>query len=407
MIRQDLCRSAFSMLVVVVLSFLISWNATAQKGMSSLSGRVMDAEGEPVAGLKLAIKPVEISRGWEKGPRAPISSWSRAVTDKNGLFSITNIDPVSSRLVMFPENGSDFEIISLEFGDITVYSAAFRGGFPTWFGKPTIEIKPGSHLDNVVVNVQKPRMRISGRVLFPDGKPLTNMEIDLTVLRRRRSTKFIFFSTGGSGGSSRRFVKTDAEGYFVTYLLNKESEYLVLVKYEGVSTKSRWFYLRQGQRKDNLILRLRGFEEHRLNRSKRVKARQAAWTVNPENHHAYKIIECDSWDDAQAKAQAENAYLVSINDEKEQKWLESVYWQKTFFWIGLRVPEKGTAWQWHSGQPLVYANWGPSGRPENTSSVEGIVPIALIFSTKKWMTINSKSPLLPIVKHAILEKEDY
>ena len=91
------------------------------------------------------------------------------------------------------------------------------------------------------------------------------------------------------------------------------------MKYKGVSAKSRWFRLKKGQRKYNLTFRLRGFEEHNLNRSKRVKARQAAWTVNPENRHAYKIIECDSWDDAQAKAQAENAYLVSINDEKEQK----------------------------------------------------------------------------------------
>ena len=50
MTRQDLYRSAFFMLVVMVLSFLISWDATAQKTMSSLSGRVVDAEGEPVAG---------------------------------------------------------------------------------------------------------------------------------------------------------------------------------------------------------------------------------------------------------------------------------------------------------------------------------------------------------------------
>ena len=135
-------------------------------------------------GLKLAIKPVEISRGWEKGPRAPISSWSRAVTDKNGLFSITNIDPVSSRLVMFPEHGSNFEIISLEFGDITVYSAAFRGGFPTWFGKPTIAIESGSLLRTWLLRCKSHGCEFVDACFFKTENPLTNMEIDLTVLHR-------------------------------------------------------------------------------------------------------------------------------------------------------------------------------------------------------------------------------
>ena len=401
-------RSSIAMLVVIlILTLTISWDASTKKNFSSLSGRVVDAKGKPVAGLKLAIKPVKIKRGYEEGPLAPISSWPRAVTDKEGDFSITNIDPVSSRIVMFPEHGSDYEIMSLELGDITVYSTAFRPNFPVWFGKPTIAIEPGEHLENVVVNVQKPRMRISGRLILSDGTPLANKEIVLTIHRRHRNTVFFFFSSGGGGGTSKRSVKTDAEGYFVTYSPDKEEEYMVSVKYEGVSAKSRWFRLKKGQRKDNLTLRLRGVEKHRLSRINREKARQAVWTVNPDNHHAYRKIECDSWEDAKAKAKAENAYLVAINDEAEQKWLEVLYSEKTFFWIGLRVPEKGAAWQWHSGEPLVYANWGPSGKPDSPTADAREVPVALIFSTKKWMALDAKNPILPMVKQAILEKEDF
>ncbi len=407
MTRLHFRQSSFALLVVLVLTFTISWNVTAQKTLSSLSGRVIDADGKPVVGLKLAVKPVKINRGREKGPLAPIASWPSAVTDKKGVFSITNINPVSSRVVMFPEHGSDYEVMSLELGDITVYSTAFRPHFPVWFGKPTIAIEPGEHLENVVVNVQKPRMRISGRVILPDGTPLANKDIYLTVRHRRRKTEFFFFSSGGGGGSSRRSVKTDAEGYFVNYSPDDEEEYMVSVKYEGISAKTRWFRMKKGQRKDNLKLTLTGFERHRLNRSNREKARQAVWTVNPENRHAYKKIECKSWDDAKAKAQAENAYLVAINDEAEQKWLESLYSEKAFCWIGLQVPENEAAWQWNSGESLVYANWGASGKPDNLSTSAGEVPIALIFSTKKWMAIDAKSPLSSMVKQAILEKEDF
>ncbi|MDE0634491.1 MAG: lectin-like protein [Candidatus Poribacteria bacterium] len=405
MTRSYFQHSSIAMLVVIlVLTFTISWNVTAQKTLSSLSGRVIDADGKPVAGLKLAIKPVKINRGYEEGPLAPIASWPHAVTDKKGIFSITNINPVSSRVVMFPEHGSDYEIISLELGNITVYSTAFRPNFPVWFGKPTIAIEPGEHLENVVVNVQKPRMRISGRVVLPDGTPLANKVIYLTVRHRHRDTFLFFFSGGGGGGSSGGSVKTDSEGYFVTYSPDDEEEYMVSVKYEGETAKTRWFRMKKGQRKDNLKLTLRGFEKHKLNRE---KARQAVWTVNPENQHAYRRIECDSWEDAKAKAQNENAYLVAINDEAEQKWLESLYSERVFFWIGLQVPEKGEAWRWNSGELFTYANWGPSGKPDNISTSEGKVPIALIFSTKKWMAIDSKNPLSSMVKKAIIEKNNF
>lgn len=404
MTRLHFRQSSIAMLVVIlVVIFAISWNVTAQKTLSSLSGRVIDADGKPVAGLKLGVKPVKIIRGNEEGPLAPISSWPTAVTDKKGGFSITNINPVSSRVVMFPEHGSDYEIMSLELEDITVYSTAFRPNFPTWFGKPTIAIEPGKHLENVVVNVKKPRMRISGRVILPDGTPLANKQIYLKVSHRRRDTFLFFFSDGGSGGSSGRLVKTDSEGYFVSYAPEDTEEYMVFVRYEGISAKTRWFRMKRGQRKDNLLLRLRGVEKQQLNQ----KARQAVWAVNPENRHAYRKIECESWDDAKAKAQAEDAYLVAINDEVEQKWLESLYSEKVFFWIGLQVPENEAAWQWNSGEPLVYANWGPSGKPDNTSTSEGEAPVALIFSTKKWMAVDSKSSLSSMVKQAILEKDDF
>jgi hypothetical protein len=396
---------------IVIVTFVFSWNGIAQEGKSSLSGRVVDMDGNPIARLSLAVKPVEINMGQEIGPLAPLSSWARAMTDADGRFSISNIDPVSSRLVMFPEHGSRFEIVSVQIGGLTFnYTKVDGVGFPTWLGQLTFAIEPGTSLEDIVVNVQPPDMRIRGRVLLRDRTPLANAEIDFTIRRRRRSHEGFFLfprSRGASGGATRCFVKTDAQGYFVTYNLSGAAEYSVLVRYEGASAKSRWVRLEKGERYDKFVLRLNDLEEHRVNRSKREEARQAVWTVNPENDHAYKKIACDSWEDAKDKVEAEGVYLVAINDASEQQWLEALYPEKAFFWIGLRVPEKGTSWQWDSGEPLTYTNWGTTGRPNSTTNGVREVPIALIFASKKWMALDTNSRLLPAVKHAILEKEHY
>ena len=406
MARVHFRRFYILMLVgIVVLTLEASWVGIAQESKSSLSGRVINIDGKPVAGLELAIKPVEIDGIGDMEPRTPFWSWLRVVTDEDGRFSFRNIDAVSSQFVMFPESGSDYEIISLETGDLTFYSTAFLQNFPTWFGKLTFTIQPGVHLEDIVVNVKPPRMRIRGRILSGDGAPLANTEVGLTV-RRQRDTIFFFLPTGGSAGTSGRNVKTDAEGYFVSYYPDEASEYSVIVKCDGASAKSRWFRLKKGQRNDKLVLRLRDLEEHRVRRSERKIARQAIWAVNPENDHAYKRIQCDSWEDAKAKAETENAYLVAINDEAEQKWLEALYTEKAFFWIGLRVPEKGSTWQWDNGEPASYANWITAQKPDTVSMGEGDLPVAMDFFSKRWMVIGSENPFLSVVKYAILEKEN-
>ena len=406
MTRSYFNRFYIAILVgIVALTLAVSENSIAQDGKSSLSGRVVDTKGKPVVGLELAIKPVEIIKeSRDMVPRTPFASWLRAVTDKQGRFSFQNIDAGSSQFVMFPESASDYEIISVQIGDLTFYSTAFLEDFQTWFGKLTFMIEPGTHLEGVVVNVKPPRMRIRGRVLLKDGTPLANTDIGLTVRRRKRETFLFVLPAGGSAGSSGGGVRTDAEGYFVSYYPDEASEYSVIVEYEGASAKSRWFRLKEGQRYDKLVLVLRDLEEHRLRRSERIKARLAVWVVNPENDRAYKRIKCDSWEDAKAKAEAENASLVAINDASEQKWLEAVYPEKAFFWIGLHVPEKEGAWQWDNSEPLTYANWINSQQPENVSIAEDEIPVAMEFFSKRWMAIGGESPFLPVIKYAILEK---
>ncbi len=402
-------RESLITILVISLSLILASTTiiNAQNNSSSISGRVIDKDGKPIPNLKLAVKPVKISGGMEMGVLSPVSSWSTAVTDKDGQFRMDNIEPVTSRLVVYPEHGSGYGIKSIKFGDITVVSTAFKRNAPTWSGKPRIKFAPGEHLENVVVTVIKQPRHISGQVLLEDGTPLRNTEIYLTIKRRRIDRDFFFFSSGGGGGSSSRDIITDAEGYFVSYTIGDDPEGSVVVKYDGITAKTKWFKVKKGQSIENLILRLKGLEEHRINRTERLRAGQAMWIVNPDNNHAYKQIACKSWEDAKAKAEEENAYLIAINDEAEQKWIESTFNERKFYWIGLHPPTKDNTWKWISGEPLTYTNWGASGKPDNQLDSSKEIPIALIFSTKKWMAIDSTNPIKQIVRHAILEKDIY
>ena len=387
--------SHFSTIAILTVLIVFTLESAAEKTLSNVSGHVVNTDGKPISGLELSIKPVEIGAGLSMGivPRTPFSAWPRVVTDKNGRFSFRNIDSVSSQFVMFPEHGSDYEIVSMAIGDLTFYSTVYVREPPSYFGKLTFTVEPGKHLENVIVKMRPPRMRIRGRILLKDGTPLVNAEIGLTVRL-------------GDGSMSGTLTATDAEGYFVSYYPHEAGKYIVSVKYEGASAKSKWFRLKEGQRYDKLVLRLKDLEKHRANRNRRVKARQAMWTVNPDNHHAYKKIACDSWEDAKAKAEAEDAYIVAINDEAEQKWLAAVYPKKMFFWIGLRVPKKGAAWRWSNDAPFTYANWMPPQAPEPATTIDGEVPVVMAPFSKKWIAIAPGSPFLSAIKYAILEKED-
>ena len=55
-------------------------------------------------------------------------------------------------------------------------------------------------------------------------------------------------------------------------------------------------------------------------------------------------------------AVAEEAHLVSINNEAEQKWLVEVFGREPFL-IGLTPVENQAEWQWTSGEPVAYTNW--------------------------------------------------
>ena len=338
----------------------------------------------------------------------------------------------------------DDQIVSIKIGDITIY----QDRHPP-FGGITFSVNPGIHLKNIEVTV-RPRMRIRARVVFKDGKPLTNASVRLLVQ---------------SNGTSSSGITTDLEGYFVYYLDDDDIEtpYIVSVKYKGLSAKSERFQLEENGRYDDLVLALDGnapatvatqsarpreslpnilrkltgtpkpsekparvqpsAQQARVSTSSsktssteirpsvpaekmQRSGKKNTWAVNPVNGHAYKKIRCGSLKDAKNRAAAEGAYLVAINDAAEQKWLLGLFGNH-LYWIGLSDAEKEGEWVWQDGEPLTYTNWGDKHSfPRSTLSPEEKDSAVMTFVNGQWHAVGPGDLLWRMTKLAILEKPD-
>ena len=254
----------------------------------------------------------------------------------------------------------------------------------------------------VAINVQADRPQIHARVVHADGTPLANAEIYVVVLRRD-------LDAGGSGGSGST-MQTDAAGYFVETLNvgNSPKFYVVGVAYQRHLAKAPPFILQERQPEVHLLLTLDenrvppdrwGFDQEHTT-LKAFLEPSAVWAVNPINGHAYKRIYCHDVMDAMTLAAAENAYLVSINDEAEEIWIQGVF-EPDSFWIGLSDVAKEGQWVWHSGEPVTYTNWGENKQDGGNTEANDYV---ISDFGAEWQAVAPRHA--PFVEEAILERAE-
>ena len=432
-------RSYFTLILVCVGSVVLLLSASVPSVAASFSGRVVDESGVPVSGVTVALPP------------------QHTETDEMGVFSMTEI-PASSvnKLMLLPLQKVEYEIRAVEVEGVTfyfdpMYRFLHRGSFPI-----AIE-EPGTDVKDVVIIVH-PRMRIRGRVLSTDGAPLRNAEVHFEI-------KWHDEDRGGSGNNTGH-TKLDADGYFVKYV-EEPAYYTITVGYQGQSVESEEILLEGGQRLDGLVLTLRDDPNKQLPskavvkpvfrpavlappkpivkpkivippraydpqsaEAARKREREGMWAINPENRHAYKVIHCKTRAEAAAKALAQGAYLVAINNQAEQEWLLGVFggntsWRdeelqrrplKTFgresLWIGLADEGKKSALYWDNGDPVPYTNWGsPQKVVESDTSTEhsDVIQYYTVFvgTTGKWKLVPQASPVVGYIGKAILEKENF
>lgn len=417
----------FVSLALILLFVGIGIKATAEK-LSGLSGKVVDVDGNAVAGFTFGIQPVQRHDGFLQADHDILQSLSRGETDSAGAFTVNDIQPGLVQLLALPAPLIDaFEmfdpesfppelmslgglkpdkrIYAIQVGEVTL----FNMGEPGFSEGLTFALKPGVTIEKMKV-VVKPRLRIRGRVIYADGTPLANAEADLTM---EQSHEF----RPNHGGTHGMNFFTDADGYFTEYT-DEPGFYTLSVEYNDLSAGAGPFLLKDGVQPEEIVLMLEGNPDpveppvDNILVPGDIKFREppvqtqakSVWVINPTNGHAYKKVACEDWQDAQRKAVEEGAHLVSINDEAEQHWLEVIFTHKPF-WIGLTDVEKEGEWQWDSGEPLTYTNWTTQPSfPDRLPDAEKDY-VVVTFRQGGWQSAGPESPLWRMARWAVIEKD--
>ena len=383
--------------VTMILSVLVSSSVVAQQG-ATISGRVVDELGDPVVGTSVALHRYKAIEDDER--RVPFVPFWQKPVNLDGSFSFVNIAPTESVSFIVDDERTKGKILSIQMGELTLYP----GDHPL-FGKVRFSLEAGMEIEDVVITVNTnipPQVR--ARVVSADGTPLVNTTIYVAVQRKSLDGT----GYGGSGGTRQ----TDAEGYFVEDLqVDDDSRFYALgVEYQGLFAKVPPFILHEGQPQVHLLLTLDGNPDP-LARPPVGPPSTAltafldpptVWIVNPANGHAYKKIHCDSVVDATAQATAENAYLVAINDEVENEWLDGIFGRERF-WIGLNDATEEGQLVWDSGEPVTYTNWGEHERAGDNTEVNDYV---IWGFGGRWEMVAPGSSQTHFVKNAILERTD-
>ena len=390
--RSCFKSNSISLIAIVVLLFGTLSYSNAQEATSTLSGRVVDVDGRPITGISIAIQPSATFDGRDRQGQFFVL---KSQTDDAGRFSIANITPVSVQLVILPYDEPDHEILSVKMGLVTVYQHELPP-----FGGIAFAVKPGTHIENAEI-IAKSRMRIRGQVVFADGTPLAKARIRINTSRRSLDGRGSGSSSGGS--------QTDDAGYFIEYV-DSPGLYTVTVNYQELSTTAEPFPLQKGERKDNVLFTLESEPLPTDAPRRRVEARtspapgEGVWVVNPANRHAYKSIRCESWNDANIQAAAEDAHLVAINDAAEQRWLSEIFGPRPY-WIGLTDLAEEGEWGWTSGEAVTYTNWAPN-EPMDTNRGEEDYVFMGHSPTGEWSDVGPEDSVWWSIRMAIIEREN-
>lgn len=414
-------HSASRALILLICCTIIAACNTSDN-TATFSGRLLDVEGKPISGHFVTLYPVEmIDRG--SAIFEPITSlvtspgFLTARTNRNGAFTFTQaINPGMIRLKLLPPKllnnirkpdfkqsdlRSEYHLVSVKIGVMTFYADDIHGG-----GSTTFSLQTNRRIQNTVV-IARPEMWIQGKIVLADRKPLANATVMFKLQSREQ---------GKSDGSrySDRLQVTDAKGNF-TYGLFYHSQptfYKMSIEYQGLSAASKEFLIKGDTRYEGLVLTLNADSSAIPNDPKPPKPppeklTPERWIVNPMNGHAYAKILGADLETAKDIAAAERAYLVAINDEDEQNWVSGVFGNE-LYWIGLHKTEKVGRWQWDSGEPLTYTNWGPKDRfPSHILSAGEKHAGVMTFVDGEWHAVAADDLFWNVTKMALLEKDDW
>src|SRR5262245_40858702 len=94
--------------------------------------------------------------------------------------------------------------------------------------------------------------------------------------------------------------------------------------------------------------------------------------LNPANGHSYYVLDdMVTWFAAETQAVTLGGHLVTINDAAENAWIMSTLAVSgQIYWIGAHDDAAEGSFEWVSGEPWGYTQWGP-GEPDDDAIFGG------------------------------------
>lgn len=445
------------LMFVSMLLITISFNSLADEKPPTLTGRLINENGEPIVDSTVILLYVKLRNYGGLDPlydrslypflrqhfarhrndmENPLPDeqvlrehppYQTSVKDEDGNFVITGIVPGIVQLLVIPDERLEQEtppenpeqqrhiplpeIYAIKFGKVQFYPHPFP--FSPETGAVTFTIKPGAAIQNVQVIMKSEggkHQKIHGRIEFKNGQPLINKSVKLNIHQLDMD--------GANGSAADLSLQTDTNGDFELSVHNYGIHALEL-DYMGLSAISDLFIVNDRELYKGLVLTLNGdpsdisvskkkyINDYYVNYANIVNFPNV-WVINPENGHAYKAIRCDgSRNDAAAKAEAEDAHLVSITSEAEQIWLDVVY-EGMAYWVGLKYDMDESRWEWDTGEPFSYMNWDMSDIPTPGFAVPRGIPIDTNnFVVKQRKGKWERVPARTTTRMAVIEKDKF
>ena len=413
--------------------------ATESKKKSTLSGNIVDTDGNVISGIKLALQPMHFKHGMVlpeaeffntdnvSESRIPRSTLMSQI-NSSGKFSFNKIESGLLQLFIVPKDysfdtknmtssrirlsniDSEYEMQSIKIGQM-IFS---NNKVPQYFSLKQFmfAITPGASIENVEILVKK-KSQIQGRILYADGSPVKEKGVKLRVKEPQDRELGPIRLGDADGYTYQRNIRTDDYGDFSIFVDNP-GDYYFHVKHIVLSAEAGPITLKDKTQQNELMLKLNGtmiFPNTPTDDGQPDQQGFSAdeqlpdvWVINPANGHSYKLIACEDWFDAHRQATENGAHLVSINDEAEHKWIMEMY-GSGFFWIGLNDTNKEGEWQWDGGEPITYELWESNELFPDDTLTDEEKDYAVMNLNGAWQQTAPQATIWIMTRQAIIEND--
>jgi hypothetical protein len=190
---------------------------------SVVSGRVVDEEGDPVEGVRVSL----LAFRYSGGTRRLTQLNETGTTNDRGEYRVARLPAGKYFVQASPEGltpGSTLLAAARTPGaPLFTYATTFYPGLIDAAQAPRVELRAGQEISGIDIALQRTTMiRVSGRLIGPDGAPMSHASLTLISAQSHLQTSF-----GASADEAGNFVLSNLRsGSYILHAFSTGNESL-------------------------------------------------------------------------------------------------------------------------------------------------------------------------------------